>query len=240
MKKKYSILILIAIFMASLFGYIFIKTDFFALKDLEIVGQVKLNKEEIMLDGKIEMNKNIYMYNIKDVKENIMTNPYVESVNIKRIFPNKIFIDLVERVEICAIPYMGSYIIIDEQGTVLKVEENISNVDKPLLTGVNFDNFNLGKKIDIEDKKLLSKILDLLNSCSSANILGNISEINVDENMNIKLYTLQGIEVLLGQGEDINYKMFQLSKIMVDLHTKDITSGIVDMKFNGYPVYRPR
>ncbi|KXZ39552.1 cell division protein FtsQ [Alkalithermobacter thermoalcaliphilus JW-YL-7 = DSM 7308] len=238
--KRNNILILIVILMISIFGYIFIKTDVFSLKEVSVVGLVKLDKEDILISGKIEKGKNIYMYNIKNVKDNILSNPYVKDVRIKRAFPNKIFIDITERVQICTIPYMGSYIIIDEEGVVLKVEENIENVDKPFLTGLTFDNFNLGKKIEIKDKKLLSRILDLLNSCNSANILDNISEINIDENMDIRLYTLQGIEVLLGQGEDINYKMFQLSKIMVDLHTKNITSGIVDMKFDTYPVYRER
>jgi cell division protein FtsQ len=215
------------------------KTDFLFLKELTIVGQVKLNKEDILSSGKIEMNKNIYMYNVKDIKENLLQNAYIKDVNIKIKFPNKMIIDLVERVDMCAIPYMGSYVLINEEGIVLKVEEDINNIDNPLLTGIKFKNLKVGEKIKLDDNDFLVKILDLLNSCNNANILSNISEINIDKNKNIKLYTVQGVEVLLGKGENLDYKMLELNKILIDLYTRNISKGIVDMRYNAYPVYRP-
>ncbi|SHH12313.1 cell division protein FtsQ/DivIB [Tepidibacter thalassicus] len=239
MKKIHKILLLLLVLIVSIFGYIFMKTDFLCLKELEIIGQVKLNKEDILNSGKIEMNKNIYMYNLKDIKNNLLKNPYIKDVNIKIKFPNKMIIDLAERVDMCAIPYMGSYVLISEEGTVLKVEEDIKNVDKALLTGINFKNLKVGEKIKLDDSDFLAKILDLINSCNNANILSNISEINVDKNKNIRLYTIQGIEVLLGKGEDVQYKMLALNKILIDLYTRNISKGIVDMRYKGYPVYRP-
>lgn len=239
MIKKYKIIFLIIIFIISIFGYIFINTDFFSLKELSIVGQVKLNREDILINGKIEMNKNIYMYNLKEVKSNLLKNPYIKDVNIKRKFPNKIIIDLVERVDMCAIPYMGSFVLINEEGIVLKVENDIKNFDKPLLTGIDFTNLKVGEKIQLKDDMLLNRILNLLNSCNNSNVLDNISEINIDKKRNIKLYTLQGIEVLLGKSYDFEYKMLELNKILVDLYTKKLSKGIIDMRYNGYPVYKP-
>ncbi len=239
MKKNYKMVLLTMVFIIATFGYIFLKTDFFFLKELNVVGQVKLNQEDILLSGKIEMNKNIYRYNLKEVKNNLLKNPYIKEVNIKRKFPNKLNIDLVERVEMSAIPYMGSYVLINEEGVVLKVESDINNVDKPLLTGIDFKDLKIGEKIKLKDTYLLMKILDLLNACNNVNILDNISEINIDKNRDIKLYTLQGIKVLLGKGSDLEYKMLQLNKILIDLYTKKISNGIVDMRYKGYPIYRP-
>lgn len=239
MKKKYNIVFLMVILILAIFGYMFIKTDFFSLKELNIVGQVKLNKEDVLISGKIEMGKNIYRYNLKDVKNDLLKNPYIKDVNIKRKFPNQIIIDLIERVEMCAIPYMGSFVLINEDGIVLKVEEDIKSFDKPLLTGIDFSNLKVGEKIKLKNDQSLENILNLLNSCNNANVLDNISEINIDRNRNIKLYTLQGIQVLLGESDKFDYKMLQLNKILIDLYTKQLTKGIIDMKYDAYPVYKP-
>ena len=64
------------------------------------------------------------------------------------------------------------------------------------------------------------------------------SEMNLQDPKNIYMITTQGLKVLLGDGEDLTYKLMQLSPILVDLHTKNIIYGTIDMRFNSYPVYR--
>ncbi|WFD09149.1 cell division protein FtsQ/DivIB [Tepidibacter hydrothermalis] len=239
MKKKYKIITFIMILIICVFGYMVIETDYFTLKKLSVVGQVKLSRQDILISGKIESGKNIYKYSSKEIRKNLLKNPYIEDANVKIKLPDKIIIDLKERVAMCAIPYMGSYALINEEGIVLKVEDDLKNVDVPLIGGINLQKLKIGQNVDLKDDELLNKILDLLNACNNAKILSNISQINIDNSKNIDLYTINGIRVLLGKGEDLHYKMIELNKILIDLYTKNIKAGIVDMRYDSYPVYRP-
>lgn len=239
MKKKYKIITFIMILIICVFGYMLIKTDYFTLKKLSVVGQVKLSRQDILISGKIESGKNIYKYSSKQIRKNLLKNPYIEDANVKIKLPDTIVIDLKERVAMCAIPYMGSYALINEEGIVLKVEDDLKNVDVPLIGGINLQKLKIGQNVDLKDADLLNKILDLLNACNNAKILSNISQINIDDNKNIDLYTINGIRVLLGKGDDLDYKMVALNKILIDLYTKNIKGGIVDMRYDSYPVYRP-
>lgn len=239
MKKKYKIITFIMILIICVFGYILIKTDYFIFKKLNVVGQVKLSRQDVLISGKIEPGKNIYKYSSKEIRKNLLENPYIEDANVKVRLPDNIIIDLKERIAMCAIPYMGSYALINEEGIVLKVEDDLKNVDVPLIGGINLQKLKIGKNVEIKDDDVLKKILDLLNACNNAKILSNISQINIDDNKNIDVYTINGIRVLLGKGENLDYKMTQLNKILIDLYTKNIKVGIVDMRYNSYPVYRP-
>ncbi len=239
MKKKYKIITFIMILIMCIFGYMVMKTDYFTLKKLSVVGPVKLSRQEVLISGKIEPGKNIYKYSSKQIRKNLLANPYIEDANVKIKLPDIIIIDLKERVAMCAIPYMGSYALINEEGVVLKVEEDLKNVDVPLIGGINLQKLKIGQNVELKDHDLLNKILDLLNACNNAKILSNISQINIDDNKNIDIYTINGIRVLLGKGEDLDYKMIELNKILIDLYTKDIKVGIVDMRYESYPVYRP-
>ncbi|WP_099187944.1 cell division protein FtsQ/DivIB [Tepidibacter mesophilus] len=239
MKKKYKIITFIMILIICVFGYIVIKTDYFTLKKLSIVGQVKLSRQDVLISGKIELGNNIYKYSPKQIRKNLLENSYIEDANVKIKFPDNIIIDLKERVAMCAIPYMGSYALINEKGIVLKVEDDLKNVDVPLIGGINLQKLKIGQSVEIKDDSLLNKILDLLNACNNAKILSNISQINIDDKKNIDLYTINGIRVLLAKGENLDYKMTELNKILIDLYTKNIKVGIVDMRYDSYPVYRP-
>ena len=81
-------------------------------------------------------------------------------------------------------------------------------------------------------------ILELISNIQNAGLIQNISEMNLQDPKNIYMITTHGLKVLLGDGEDLTYKLMQLSPILVDLHTKNITYGTIDMRFNSYPVYR--
>lgn len=236
---KYFLRFLIISLLGAGIYYLVFMTDIFEVEDVILRGQIDLEREDIIYSGNIEIGRNIFLQPPGSIKKNLSSNPYIESAIVKRSFPNKFLVDIVERREFASIPYMNNYVIINEKGVVLAVRENIE-ADIPILTGVNIETLKLGDVIDFGDEYLKRRIFELLTACKNQNTFGNISEINIYNDGEIKLYTIVGIEVVLGEGEDLDYKMKFLNKILIDLYNKNIRTGVIDMSHGGSPVYRER
>ena len=62
-------------------------------------------------------------------------------------------ISLTERKVRAYVPYMGSYLYIDEFGRVLEINSQMSSA-LPVVTGLKFDTFMLGEKINAENNEI--------------------------------------------------------------------------------------
>lgn len=238
MRKNIIMTALVILVVAVSSFYTAIMFGYFNVKDIEVNGIIKLNKGELLKASGIAKGGNIFLYDLSEIEKALQGNPYVKNVKAKREFPDKLTIDVMERMELFCIPYMGSYVIIDEEGNVLRVENDINNLDRPILSGIEMENFKIGNNIKLGKKDVMPKLLELLNTCSGSNILENISEIGIDKKGDIRLYTMTGVVVLLGDAQKLDYKIPLLKAILIDLYKKNINYGVIDMRYNGYPVYK--
>ncbi len=98
-------IILLCIFMFSMGLVTLLKSDLFNLSEIEIVGNSILKKDEVINEEKLITKKNIFSYNLKDIKKEIQSNPYVDDVKVKRKLPNKIIITVKEKEVIAFLLY---------------------------------------------------------------------------------------------------------------------------------------
>ncbi|MBW4864309.1 MAG: FtsQ-type POTRA domain-containing protein, partial [Paeniclostridium sp.] len=90
LNKRGKITIYAFIFLVILFIYIFISSSFFELKNIAVNGNEKLNINQIKKLTSIGVGKNLFQYNLKDIEENIKSNPYIKYVEVKRKIPNQL------------------------------------------------------------------------------------------------------------------------------------------------------
>lgn len=214
--------------------YYLLQSDLMNLKEILIEGNQQVNEEEIINLSNLVINRNIFKYNLKEIEESILFHPYIKDVHVERKLPSTIIIKVKERQEYAIIPYMGSYIYIDEENTILKASDSYIANDHILITGVEFKNFKVGEKIEASNSKGLENALNLLRAAKMTSVFEMISEINVSDENNISLITLDGIDVLLGEGKDPAYLMLALDEILVNLYTKNMRDVVIDMRYEGH------
>ena len=105
-KKKTDrvIIVLVFVLMISLGSIAFLKSSIFNLGKIEIIGNKNLKENEVVDLESLMTNKNIFTYNLKGIKNEILENPYVEDAQVKIKLPNKIIIT-VDEVEVVALLY---------------------------------------------------------------------------------------------------------------------------------------
>ncbi|HZK57154.1 MAG TPA: FtsQ-type POTRA domain-containing protein [Clostridia bacterium] len=214
--------------------YYLLQSDLMNLENIVLEGNSYVNKDEIVSISNLVINRNIFKYNLKEIKQNIMLHPYIKGVNVHRKLPNTIVVQIEERQEYAIILYMGSYIYIDEEGIVLRASDSYIASDNILITGIDFKNFKVGDKVEAINNDNLGLVMDLLKVANLITICDMISEINIGEESNIRIITFDGSEVLLGESKNPAYLMMALNEILINLYTKNIKNVIIDMRYEGY------
>lgn len=232
-RLKLILLLCILILFVSLF------TPLYKPKRIVILGNNELKEEEVVKMGKIPVDKSIYLLRSKQIEQNLCGDPYVKSAGVSKKFPNTLIVDMNMREEVATVNFQEGFVVIDYTGHILRIEQDVKKIVKPLITGLKeADMLKVGDRLEQAEKSNFQMILDLISNVQNAGLIHNISEMNLQDEENIFLITTQGLRVLLGRGDDLTYKLNQLSQILVDLHTKGINYGIIDMRYDSYPVYR--
>lgn len=131
--KKLLIFITSLIFVTTL---VFSSVFFFKIAEIDLTVNSVIGSNE-NLDGVLSSRlekyngKNILFVSVKDVKKEMENaSGYVKVNSVKKVFPNKLAVDVEERVEVFAIKRQNEYYILDENfNTLVKKQENVNNVN---------------------------------------------------------------------------------------------------------------
>ncbi|MCT4621335.1 MAG: FtsQ-type POTRA domain-containing protein [Marinisporobacter sp.] len=234
-KRKKGIIFLIMILVCAVSFIIIFKTDIFRIKEVKVYGNTTLSKEEILGDSGIILGNHILKEKLNDLETNVYKNPYVKTVKVERKLPDQMIIQIVEREEEAAIPFMNEYLIIDEDGMVLRVSTNNGNLK--VIKGLKFTNFIEGTILVVKDKEQLGKALEIVSGINKYEMF--IQELDVVNKKDIVIKFTDDLICKVGEGNNLDYRLRVLKKVLEDLKQKKITRGVIDMSYEGDPSYRP-
>ena len=217
---------------------IYFTSPYFHVNSIIIFGNSKITTEEIESKLNVLLEENTFLTDKKKIKEIYTSDPYIESIEIKSKFPSTLIFNIKKRQAVATVKFSGGFLVIDENAAVLESTQELSKIVKPLISGIEVTQVRLGDKLDIENEDTFNLIHNIITNVRSAKLLNNISQIEISKESEIVMITPQGVNVLLGEGENLNNKMLILNQILIDLHEKKIYSGYIDMRYEGYPVYR--
>lgn len=225
------------ILLVILFIYICISSSIFELKQIDVDGNSKITKSDIIKIGDIETGKNIFKYNLNDVEKKLLVNPYIKYVKVSRKFPDKLVITIKENSEYAIIKEGASYIYIGENGLVLSEQKVIKNKNIPLVSGIEIKNKKLNTKIKINSDKSNDIILAIY-TLKKNNMSRKIENIKINKN---KMYmkTDDNTNIVLKIDEDIEYNINRLKAILVDLKSNNKKGGNIDLTSKEQAIYSP-
>lgn len=231
---KYAVLL----FVICIFAAFFMSSGFFQIKFITVNGNNNVSREEIVKLSSIYYGENIFRINKRNSMKSIFQNPYVKMIKIKRIIPNKVVIDIIEREIMAYVPYVGSYLNIDEEGMILEINPAMKNPGLPLVKGLKFETFKVGELLDVENKEQFSTATLLIKEIRNAKMLELVSEMDITDPSNIKLKIKDGIKANLGSTDNMNYKIGFVKSIIEDVKNQNL-KGTIEMSHNGNPVFKP-
>ena len=202
----------------------------FSLKSIEVSSAKHLTREEIIGLAGAEQGKDMLRMNLKRMGEHILQNPWVETVQINRYFPDTVSIVITER-EPVAIVNMGFIYYLDRKGKVFKVLNMGDRLDFPVVTGFNEEELGNDPKGTREALEATCDLLKILRE-KGAFILADVSEIHYDKGYGFTMFTAVGaLPVKVGSG-DFTAKVERFARIYKDLMVQLPSIHYIDLDFN--------
>lgn len=202
-------------------------TPYFNLEEISIQGNETIETQLLHDMAEVEPGINIFRIKLSRIQKQIATLPYVDTVQVRRVFPNRLQIQITESKAQVMTPYLDVALLLDQNGKVLERVPMEQAVDYPAIIGLDVVDFVPGEKIITENEKKLQIVLESLREIVHNNLIGNIDEINVEDLMNVT-YQMNGgkLTVRMGNAEDLAYRHRFLAQILEKLG--DNPKGLLD------------
>ncbi len=227
-------LLILALIVGSLYKWL--TSDMFLIQSYEVTGNSYYSDEEILVMGKCETGSNIFFNaGLKEIKERLSKDAYMENVTVKRSLPDTITITITERVQIAAVAYGSEYVVIDQEGTVLRKTEVSPKLT--VIKGLSIGKFDTGETLEVEESVLLRQTLEMLASMKEGDLYFKKIEIST---LQIKAYIYDS---LICQGTPDNLataiESGKLQLVIQELFDREIERGTIKVSSDDYISFTP-
>lgn len=189
----------------------------FNIEEVTISGAEEISESVYIAMSGIEIGENIFSIDKTKAITEIKQEAYVESVEIKSIYPRKIEINVVERKISYIAEQNGEYTYLDKNGYVL--EKKISPIDMPLIKGcmTNLQNVEIGSRIQEADLEKFNDLVKIMDAIENNNITAKLSSIDITDSSNYILeFGEEKKNIMLGDSSDLSAKMAWINLFMQD------------------------
>ena len=130
----------------------------FRVREVEVEGNQKIPKETILSLTDLEGMPNLFTVRLREVAKRLESHPWIDQVRVRKVFPNKIWIQIEERKPI-AILQLEELYYIDAKGVIFSPVGDRDRYNYPFLTGLTRQTL---ERDPGEAKHLIMKALELL------------------------------------------------------------------------------
>lgn len=227
-RQKRELALLTVIVLIASIAAIMLLTPGFEIKKVEVHGNSVLQDEEIIRSSGIVTGVNIFGVSLGEVKDNIKSMGYIESVKVKRSLPSTVKITVVEEVGVGYIKAEDGYVIITADGRCVDITDGLEDSKDgkktattpqlPKIKGMKNVKYKVGNIITAENEAQLTSLLTCLHEFSKYGYIFDMREIDVSDTTDIKFYyKSKDLCVTVGDTDRVGYKMECFGPILSEL-----------------------
>lgn len=215
-KKSNLVTKVIFTIVAILFVIVFVlASGSFNLVEIVVTNNHSLSSEQIISFSRIEKGTNIFAISKKNVKANLKENPYINTVKIKRILPNKLKLIIEERTVDYVLQLANSYVYVDGQGYILEISSEKPNV--PMLVGLTTDLSNIKEndRLIEADIQKMNRVIKIMEVATNNGLASLITKVDVSNEKDYVIYfDTESKLAYLGNGTDLNTRFLYTKKLL--------------------------
>lgn len=228
--------IVLGVIVAVIALFVFSLTSFFDVDSIEVRGNSYFTAEEIINMGHAVPGKNlIYQPGKHSICSYLEESPYIKNVKVSRHFPSTLVITVEERKQLGAIKYDNKYLIIDDEGILLRKTKTLPKLT--LIDGLIVQKIELGEQIGVKDEELFEQTMDILTKMRDNDLY--FVELDMTD-MYILAYIYDSL-VCKGTYKQISSAIEngRLHKVLDQLFDDNIKRGTITFSNEGYISYVP-
>lgn len=221
-------------------GFIFSLSGFFTVDSIEVQGNSHFTSEEIInIAHAVPGHNLLYNPGSKTITDYLEQNPYIKSASVLRKLPSTLVIVVEEREEAISFNYDDDYLIMDDEGILLKKTRTEPKVTS--VSGLVVTKLRLGDTVGTENQQMFSRLLRLVRAMKAADMyFVSIDMTGYEEDMSVKAYIYDKLVVKTDYESLVtNLKNGRLHKIVEKLFEDDIRRGTITFGEDGSASFEP-
>ena len=212
-RSFFSFVLVLLLIGAGVFGYL-LKTRLFPIKKVAVEGRIIYEPGEIISAGGISDKTPIMSITERSLKKTLQKKlPYVETVRIKRNFPDSVVITVGDAKEVFAVKSEKEYFTLSESLRVLarypELPENKVEIKAKDLK------LKIGETVDFSSARE-TELFDLLYNYTKEKGI-KLNGIDISNTVHITVFVEDKFEVNLGSDENIKEKINHLSGMVKEI-----------------------
>lgn len=143
LKISAGIAALLLVSLILIFGYDFLtQCDYFKAKSFSVTGIVKLTKEQVLKQTRLDKGVNILSVNLSEVRKRLIAHLWIAEAEVSREFPSKIHIRIKEQKALAVIDLERKFLI-NTAGEIFKEVSATDPDNLPIISGLEFSDINV-------------------------------------------------------------------------------------------------
>lgn len=229
----------------AIFGVIFLAalllTYFILIIDkIEVYGCERFTEEEILAASGLHTGQHMWLANLDAAVEAVEEDPYIASLEITRVYPDRLVLRVTERVEKAVILGMNTHAVIDGEGYVLSIGTRASYEGLLKVYGTGAGGYHVNQRLGEESDFHSRTLVTLLAALEKTELLNVVETLDISNPLSIYMTTFDGLTVQLGQSDNAEEKLNNFRIVLPKLIEAGYnTSGTLDLSAKDSPVYSP-
>ncbi len=210
----------------------------FVLCEVVVTGNSTRSSSEIAGLSGLRLGMNILSVDQETVEKAFSTNTYVDLVDVRVEMPNKVHIEVREREVCAAVNCAGVILLIDQEGYILNKSSILPQSRNLLLvSGMDVTVSSQGRVLEAENSRQIEDMKRLLEALHRAGAERLVSELNVSDPDRLYLVSQSGIQVMLGNSENLDEKVAWMQAVLRVLSEEGAMKGVVDVSTGNNAIY---
>lgn len=232
MSERYRLIFLLLVVVTAIFT--FVNSVFFLITDIIFIGNRTLTAEELLEIAGIGERANFFRIDEDLIAERLRAYPLIREARVEKIFPSSLRIEVKERVPVAVLPKEGYFVEVDEEGVAIAFIDRIAEDSLPIITGIDTSALVLGSNVGNPG---LVGALHIIKNLRE-DVRRELSEVNLTNPADIRIYTLDGLKIYVGQAEDLVKKVRLLESLLLNLRERGVKAEYIDVRYVNTPVVK--
>lgn len=187
---------------------------FFPVGEIEVVGDSRYNYSEIIEASGIKNGARLYYLNEERAEEKILSAfPYLESVEIKSHFPNRVKIEIKEFEDIYLVPHISGFCYVNGDFEILEIVKTAPDYDRFSGIFIKLEKCvegDIGSLCDGEDIKRAKDLIELV---KENGFYQQLNIVDVENKYDNSFVVGKKYKFIIGAMTDISEKMDAVFKV---------------------------
>ena len=227
------LLVILLLFLAvNRLSYLFFKTSYFEIKEIEIIGNNYFSDEYIIKTTGLAPAMNIFSIDRNDITNKLLKEARIKTVGIEFEGMYKIKLQITERQPKVYVKTGLAFYEVSEDSVIINTE-GMGEKDLPIITGIDIKDSSLGDSLIKNDNYFLArKWIDSLDE----DIIYNISEVNFSSIQNPYIILYTGEKIYPKNLEDFKNRYDFLLTLLDNLRKNNVEPFYLDMRGDHFVV----